>query len=98
MLHGDPLLRRFSEIIDRVAEAGLYNHWNAQRMHWLKLYSRKMAVVHPLNGYYGFKLYNVQPISSLLFVGFVGALCFMVEVIYIAYLQKSEVFNVWIAT
>ena len=27
MLNGDPLLRRVSEIIDRVVEAGFYNFW-----------------------------------------------------------------------
>jgi len=27
MLNGDPLLRRVSEIIDRVVEAGFYNTW-----------------------------------------------------------------------
>jgi hypothetical protein len=90
MLHADPLLNRVSEIIHRVVEAGLYNYWNIQRMHWLKLYSRKIAIVHPLDGYYSFNLYHTQPIfSQLLFVGFLGTLCFMVEVIYVTYYAKQ---------
>jgi hypothetical protein len=59
MFHGDPLLRRFSEIIDRVVQAGMYNHWISKYMNLFKLYSRKIAIVHPLDGYYSFNLFHM---------------------------------------
>ena len=49
MFHGDPLLRRVNEIIDRVFESDLYIYWIALSMYLLKLYSRKIAIVHPLS-------------------------------------------------
>jgi hypothetical protein len=36
ILHGDPLMKRFREIVDRVFEAGPYNYWNSQGMYRLK--------------------------------------------------------------
>jgi hypothetical protein len=86
MFHGDPLLRRVTEIIDRVVEAGLYNYWNSLRMHWLKLNTRKIGIVHPLNGYYSFNLYHMQPAFYLILTNWcLTALCFMVELMYKAY-------------
>jgi hypothetical protein len=83
MFHGDPLTIRVSEIIDHVVEAGLYNHWNSQRMHFLKLLSRKIAIVHPFDGYYSFNLYHTHPAFYLLMMGWcLSALCFMVEFMY----------------
>jgi hypothetical protein len=49
MFHGDPLLRRVNEIIDRVVQAGIYNYWMSVTMNARKLYSRKIALVHPLD-------------------------------------------------
>jgi hypothetical protein len=80
MLHGDPLMRRVNEIIDRVVEAGLYNYWISLQMHSLKFYSRKIAIVHPLAGYYSFDLYHMQPAFYLLLMGWcLSTLCFVVE-------------------
>jgi hypothetical protein len=83
MFHGDPLMRRINEIIDRVVEAGLYNFWISLSMHGLNLHSRKIAVIHPINGYCSFNLYHMQPAFYLLLIGWcLSALCFMVEVFY----------------
>jgi hypothetical protein len=83
MFHGDPLLRRVTEIIDRVVEAGIYNYWISLSMNILKLYSQKIAIVHPLDGYYSFNLYHTQPAFYLLLMGWcLSALCFIVEVLY----------------
>ena len=82
MLHGDPLARRVTEIIDRVVAAGLFNFWNSLRMHSLKLSSRKITLVHPLDGYYSFNLHHMQPAFYLLFMGWcLSAICFVVEVL-----------------
>jgi len=83
MFHGDPLMRRVTEIIDRVVEAGLYNFWISLTKKGLKLYSRKIAIVHPLDGYYSFNLYHMQPAFYLLLMGLcLSVLCFMVELLY----------------
>jgi hypothetical protein len=83
MFHGDPLMRRVTEIIDRVVEAGLYNFWISLGMHMRKLLSRKIAIVHPLDGYYSFNLYHMQPAFYLLLMGWsLSALGCMVEVLY----------------
>jgi hypothetical protein len=83
MFHGDPLLRRVSEIIDRLIEAGIYSHWNSKRIEYLNLYSRKIGIVHPLDEYYSFNLYHMQPAFNLLFMGWcLSAFCFIAEVLY----------------
>ena len=89
MLHRDPLMRRVTEIIDRVNAAGLYNYWNSLRMHSLKLGSRKIAIVHPLDGYYSFNLDHLQPAFYLLLIGWgLSVLCFVVEILYNRALNK----------
>jgi hypothetical protein len=91
MFHGDPLMRRFSEIIDRVVEAGLYNYWLSKYMRYRKLMSRKIAIIHPFDGYYSFNLYHMQPAFSLLLFGWcLSALCFMLELLYNRVLSKRE--------
>ena len=83
MFHGDPLMRRVTEIIDRVVKAGLYNYWISLRMHLINLFSRKTAIVHPLDGYYSFNLYHMQPAFYLLLMGWcLSTLCFLVEILY----------------
>jgi hypothetical protein len=83
MFHGDPLMTRVTEIIDRVVEAGIYNQWISLRMNLAHSYSRKIAIVHPLDSYYSFNLYHMQPAFYLLLMGWcLSALCFMVEVFY----------------
>jgi hypothetical protein len=91
MLHGDPLMRRVIEIIDRVVEAGLYNYWYTMRMHLIKLISRKKVNVRPHIGYYSFYLYHMQPAFYLLLFGWcLSALCFVVEVLYNRILSKRN--------
>jgi hypothetical protein len=89
MFHGDPLLRQVTEIIDRVVEAGMYNYWISLVMNMDKLYSRKIAIVHPNDGYYSFNLYHMQPAFYLPLMGWcLSALCFMVEVFYNSIFSK----------
>jgi len=83
MFHGDPLMRRVNEIIDRVVEAGLYKYWISLTTNLRKLLSRKIAIVHPLDRYYSFNLYHMQPAFYLLLMGWcLSALCFLVELLY----------------
>jgi hypothetical protein len=91
MFHGDPLMRRVTEIIDRVVEAGIYTHWSSMRMYWLKLSSRKITIVHPLDGYYSFNLYHMQPAFYLLLMGWcISALSFILELLYSRVLSKRK--------
>jgi hypothetical protein len=69
MFYGVPLLRRVTEIIDRVVEAGLFNFWISLQMHGRKFLSRKVAIFHPNDGYYSFNLYHMQPAFYLLSMG-----------------------------
>jgi hypothetical protein len=83
LFHGDPLLHRVNKIVDRVFEASLYNYWISRDMNWYKLHSRKIAIVHPLDGYYSFNLYHMQPAFYLLLMGWcLSALCFVFELFY----------------
>ena len=41
MFHADPLMRRVTEIIDHVIEAGLYEYWISLCLHKRKLYSQR---------------------------------------------------------
>jgi hypothetical protein len=89
MLYGDPLIERVKEIIDRVVEAGIYNFWISQHMHKLKLYSRKIAILHPLDGYYSFNMYHMQPAFYLLLMGWcVSVICFVIELMCNCVLNK----------
>jgi hypothetical protein len=89
MFHGDPLMSRVNEIIHRVVEAGLYNYWISVRINNLKLLSRRIAIVHPLDEYYSFKLFHMQPAFYLLLMGWcLSVLCFSVEVLNICVLNK----------
>jgi hypothetical protein len=83
MFYGDPLMRRVTEIVDRVVEAVIYSYWICLRMHKLKIRSRKIAIVHPLDGYYSFNLYHMQLVFYLLLMGWcISTLSFMFEVLY----------------
>jgi hypothetical protein len=90
MFQGDPLLRRVNEIIDRVVEAGLYNYWISRRMEICKLISRRIGIVYPLDSYYSFNLYHMQPAFYLLLMGLcLSVLCFCFELLYIRVLRKK---------
>jgi hypothetical protein len=91
MSHGDPLMRRVNEIIDHVVEAGIYNFWISLYLHRIKIKSHKISHVHPLDGYYSFNLYHMQPAFFLLLMGWcLSALCFMVELLYNRVLGKNK--------
>jgi hypothetical protein len=91
MFHGDPLLRRVSEIIDRVVAAGIYNLGSSLLLYEAKLFARKIALVNPLDGYYSFKMYHMQPAFYLLLMGWcLSSLCFMVELLYNRFLSKRN--------
>jgi hypothetical protein len=91
MLHGDPLMRRVTEIIDRVVEAGLYNYWNSLRMYSLKLNAQIIAIVHQLDGYYSFNLNHMQTAFHLVLMGWcLSTLCFMFEVLYNRVISKRN--------
>jgi len=82
MSHGDPLMRRVNEIIDRVVEAGIYNYWYSLHMNVYKIISHKISLVQPLDRYYSFNLYHMQPAFYLLLMGWcLSALSFMVELL-----------------
>jgi hypothetical protein len=90
MFHGDLLMRRITEIIDRVFEAGLYNYWISLNRNKYKILSRKIAIIHPLDGYYSLNLYHMQPAFYLLFFFFfLSVFCFMVELLYNRLLSKG---------
>ena len=83
-------MKRVNEIFDRVIEADLHKFWDLQ-MNWHKIYSHKIAIVHPLDGYYSFNLYHIQPAFYLLLIGWcLSAFCFMVEVFYFRLISKSN--------
>jgi hypothetical protein len=89
MLHGDPLIRLVTEIIDHVVEAGIYNYWNSLRIHSLKLSSLNITNAHPLDGYYSFTLHHMQPAFYILLMGCcLSTICFVVEVFYNRVLNK----------
>jgi hypothetical protein len=91
MLNGDPLMRRISEIIDHVVEAGLYKHWISLELNRQKIFSRKKSLVHPLDGYYSFNLYHMQPAFYLLLMGWcLSVPCFMFELLYNCVLSKRK--------
>jgi hypothetical protein len=89
MFHGDPLMNRVNEIINRVIEAGLNNHWISLKFNNYKTLFRKKPFLHQFDGYYSFKLYHMKAAFYLLLMGWCfSALCFMVEVLYNCVLHK----------
>jgi hypothetical protein len=91
MLQADPLMRRVTEIIERVVEAGIYNYWISQTVHEIKVKTRKISLVHPLDGYYSFNLYHMQPAFYLILMGCcLSTFCFMVELLYNRFLSKRK--------
>ena len=91
LFHGDQLLRRVTEIIDRVVEAGLYTFWTSLRIHGLNLCSQKIAIVQPIDEYYSFNLYYMQTAFYLLLFGWcLSGLCFIFEVMYSCLFRKKQ--------
>jgi hypothetical protein len=69
MFPGDPLMRRVNVIIDRVVEAGLYNHWFSVVLSSRKARNKKIAIVQQFNEYYSFNLNHMQITFYFLFMG-----------------------------
>jgi hypothetical protein len=91
MFHGDPLMKRVTEIIDRVVEAGIYNHWISNYVYVHKVRSRKIAKVNPLDEYYSFNLYHMQPAFYLLLMGWcISVIYFTFELLYNRVLSKRK--------
>jgi hypothetical protein len=91
MFYGDPLMKRVTEIIDRVVEAGFYNLWISFGINVNKLRSRKIGSFQPLDGYYRFNMYHLQPAFYLLLMGWsISVICFMVELLYNRVLSKRN--------
>jgi hypothetical protein len=89
MFHGDPLIIRVNEIIDRVVEAGLYNQWISLELSWVKATFKEIAIFQQLNDYYSFTLYHMQTNFYFLLMGWcLSAICFVVEVLYNRFLSK----------
>ena len=82
MLKGDPLMKRVTEIFYRVVPAIFCNYWISRYKHRFKLLSRKITIVHPLDGYYSFNLHHMQPAFFLLLMGWcICAICFITELL-----------------
>jgi len=91
MLQGDPLMRRVTEIIDRVVEAGLYNFQISKEMNLNKILSPEISLFRQLDGYCRFKLHHMQPAFYLLLMGWcLSIICFMVELLYYGVLNKRK--------
>jgi hypothetical protein len=91
MFYGDPLLKRVNEIIDRVVEAGLYSYWFSQFEDQYEALFRKFNISIPLEDYYNFNLYHMQPAFHLLLIGLcLSVFCFVIEVIFYRLLNKRK--------
>jgi hypothetical protein len=89
MFYGDPLMGRGNKDIERVFQPCIHNYWIPYRLNLFQIRARKIAVVHPLDGYYNFNLYHMQPASCLLLIGFcISAFCFTLELVYNHVLHK----------
>jgi hypothetical protein len=89
MYHGDPLMKRVTEIIDRVVEAGIYSYEISLHMNRIKIKAHRIAIANPFDGYYSFNLYHMQPAFYLLLMGCcLSAICFIVELLCYRVLSK----------
>ena len=89
MYHGDPLIRRVTEIIDRLVVVGIYNFSISKYL--LKCGSRKISPVQPHDEYYSFNLYHMQAAFYFLFMGWcLSALAFIGEMLYNRVLSKTK--------
>jgi hypothetical protein len=91
MFYGDPLMKRVTEIINRIFEAGLYNYWVSMSKEKRKIHSGSIAILQPIDEYYSFNLYHMQPAFSLLLMGWcLSVICFIVEVLYNCIITKRK--------
>ena len=91
MLNGDPLLRRVSEIIDRLVEGGFYNYWMSLENHKYNSQTQIIAIVQPLDICYSFNLYHMRAVFFLLLIGWcLSSLHFIFELLYNRLLCKRK--------
>jgi hypothetical protein len=89
MFYGEPLLNRINEIFGRVVEAGLYKFWLYKLPNHFKVLYKKIAIVNPLDEYYSFNLYHMQPAFYLLLIGLcLSVICFAIELFFFGLLNK----------
>jgi hypothetical protein len=91
MFYGDPLLKRINEIFGRVLEAGLYKFWLSWLMNLYNIKHQKIAIVNPLDEYWSFSLYHMQPAFYLLLIGLcLSVFCFVFELLCYRLLNKRR--------
>jgi hypothetical protein len=91
MFYGELLLKRVNEIFSRMVEAGLYNYWYSQYLSEYKLEDPNIAIVNPLDEYYSFNLYHMQPAFYLFLIGLcLSAFCFVIELFCYRILNKRK--------
>jgi hypothetical protein len=91
MFYGEPLLKRINEILGRFVEAGLHKFWLSLVMKWCKIPDRKIAVFNPLDEYYSFNLYHIQPTLYLLLIGLcLSVFFFLIEQFCYRLLNKRK--------
>jgi hypothetical protein len=91
MLYGEPLLKRINDILVRVVEAGIYNCWISRVVNRYKLLYKRIAIVNPLDEYYSFNLYHMQPAFYLLLMGLcLSVICLVIELLCYRLLKKRS--------
>jgi hypothetical protein len=80
MFYGEPLLKRVNNIFSRVVEGVLYNNWISKYLNQYKIEFPNTAIVNPLEEYYSFNLYHMQPAFYLLMICLcLSVFCFVIE-------------------
>jgi hypothetical protein len=91
MFYGEPLLIRINKIFGHEVEAGLYKFWLTQIVNEYKISVKKIAIINPLDEYYSFHLYHIQPAFYLLLMGLcLSVFCFVTELFCYCFLNKSR--------
>jgi hypothetical protein len=89
MFYGEPLLKRINEIFGSVVEAGLYKYRHSQLVNTYNIKSHVKANFNPLDEYYSFNLYHMQPAFYLFLIGLcLGVFCFVIELFSYRLLNK----------
>jgi len=90
VFHGDPLIRRFNEIIYRVFETGLYMYRISWKINMHNLVDRKITLVQPIDVYYSFNLHRMKPAFYLILMSwFLRVLCYTIELLQNRALSKN---------
>jgi hypothetical protein len=90
MFYGEPLLERINNIFGRVLEAGLYKFWLSEFVNDYKIAYQQIAIVNPLEEYYSFNLFHMQPAFYLLLIGLcLSVFCFVIELFSYGFLNLN---------